>query len=115
MRAMTARLLAALAILEDSESGHTNGSNGARTEAMDRRIIDLFRSLNSGVAEATSWIDLKLLVSLTLFFLGVRGLFSQKLPFPAWYDFFWFALSTFVMLNQSAIVAPTEQPSPALP
>lgn len=101
--------------MSTSENGHTNGSNGDRLAAMDRRIVDLFRSFNSGVGEATSGIDLKLLVPLTLFFLGVRGLFTEKMPFPAWYDFFWFALSTFVMLNRSAIEGPATPPSPALP
>ncbi len=89
------------------ENGHAKGANGTNGSTpptpLDRRIVELFGSLNAGVAEATSGADLKVLVPLGLFFLGVRGLFTEKLPFPAWYDFFWFALSTFIMLNRSAI------------
>jgi isoamylase len=38
---------------------------------------------------------------LTLFVLGVRGLLVAKtVPFPAWYDLWWFAFGTFFMLNR---------------
>jgi hypothetical protein len=50
----------------------------------------LFRNLN-----------LNLLLPLSLLFLGVRRLTTSKEnPFPAWYDYLWFAFSTFVMLNR---------------
>jgi heavy-metal-associated domain-containing protein len=91
------------------ENGHANGSNGATPAApLDRRIVEVFGSLNAGVADATRGTDLKVIVPMALFVLGVRGLFSEKLPFPAWYDFFWFALSTFIMLNRSVIDTPAE-------
>jgi hypothetical protein len=45
-------------------------------------------------------MDLKVLVPLLLFGLGIRSLIkSEKLPAPTWYDFLWFALGTYFMLN----------------
>jgi hypothetical protein len=53
------------------------------------------------VGKVTGGIDLKLLLPLTLFVLGVRGLLvAQKVPFPAWYDLLWFAFGTYFMLNR---------------
>jgi len=97
-----------VAALEHERLHGSNGSSSHPHPALDRRIVSIFGSLNAGVSQATSGGDLKVLVPLALFFLGVRGLFSEKMPFPAWYDFFWFALSTFVMLNRAAIEAPAE-------
>jgi hypothetical protein len=99
-----------------ANGGTTNGSG--TPPAVDRRIVQFFGSLNSGVGQVTSGFDLRVLVPLTLFALGVRSLiFSEKLPFPAWYDFFWFGLSTFVMLNGAVIEdgrePPGRLPSPA--
>lgn len=92
------------------EAGLGGGGNGAGgTPSMDRRIVDFFGALNAGVARTTSGVDLKVLLPLVLFFLGLRSLlFSDKVPFPTWYDFFWFALSTFVMLNGSALETAAE-------
>jgi hypothetical protein len=46
-------------------------------------------------------LNLNILLPLTLLFLGVRGLtMSKETAFPAWYDYLWFAFSTFVMLNR---------------
>jgi hypothetical protein len=62
----------------------------------------LFRNLN-----------LNLLVPLSLLFLGVRRLTTSKEnPFPAWYDYLWFAFSTFVMLNRRWVEGPAEAPVP---
>jgi hypothetical protein len=63
-------------------------------------LVQSMSSLNAGVARLTGGIDLKLLVPLTLMFLGVRSLWTSKeTSFPSWYDYFWFAFSTFAMLN----------------
>jgi hypothetical protein len=44
---------------------------------------------------------LNLLLPLGFLFLGVRSLLTSKeRPLPAWYDYLWFGLSTFVMLNR---------------
>ncbi|HTU02803.1 MAG TPA: hypothetical protein VMG58_13335 [Candidatus Sulfotelmatobacter sp.] len=58
--------------------------------------------LNAWVASATSGVDLKLLVPLGLFALGLRGLLLSERTLPAWYDFFWFAFGTYMMLNRDA-------------
>jgi len=51
--------------------------------------------------KAAGSLDLKLLVPLTLFLFGARALWlAEKATFPAWYDYFWFAFSTFYMLNR---------------
>ncbi len=45
--------------------------------------------------------QMRLLVPLALFALGVRSLLvSEKLTFPAWHDYFWFAFGSFFMLNR---------------
>jgi len=57
-------------------------------------------ALNARVRKATGGLDLKLLLPLTLFVLGVRGLLAKNVPFPAWYDLWWFSFSTFFILNR---------------
>jgi hypothetical protein len=57
-------------------------------------------ALNAGLARLTGGLDLKVLAPLALFFLGIRGLLTEKKAFPAWYDYFWFGFSTLVMLNR---------------
>lgn len=91
--------------------GATNG-NHAPAQPMGRRISGLFGSLNSGVGQVTGGIDLKVLLPVTLFLLGVRSLFvSDKLRVPMWYDLIWFSFGTFLALNP--IAAATEQKLPA--
>jgi len=57
--------------------------------------------VNAGVTQiAGGWGELRTLVPLTLAFLGLRSLlFTDNLPFPTWYDYLWFAFSSFVVLN----------------
>ncbi|MEW6379226.1 MAG: HMA2 domain-containing protein [bacterium] len=44
--------------------------------------------------------DLKIILPITLFGLGVRSLMvAESIPVPAWYDFLWFSFGTFFMLN----------------
>ncbi len=59
-------------------------------------------------------LNLKLLLPLTLLFLGGRKLFtSGKVPFPAWYDLLWFGFASFVMLNRGWVEgAPEPAPAP---
>jgi len=100
------------------QAGNGNGSgNGARALAhMDRRVVDFFGSVNAGVGKVTSGVDLKLLVPFVLFFFGARSLFfSEKVAVPAWYDFFWFGLSIFVMMNRPAIEGADASPGAAVP
>jgi copper chaperone CopZ len=57
--------------------------------------------VNAEVARLTGGFDLKLLIPTTLLFFGVRSLWTaKKVAVPAWFDYLWFAFSTFVMLNQ---------------
>lgn len=45
----------------------------------------------------------RMLVPLALVALGIRGaLIADKLTFPQWYDYFWFAFGTYSALNPSA-------------
>jgi hypothetical protein len=58
-------------------------------------------SVNARVTQATGeWGELRTLVPLTLAFLGLRSLLlTEQLPFPTWYDYLWFAFSTYMMLH----------------
>jgi hypothetical protein len=77
-----------------------NGSRSQAPSSLDKRISGLFGSLNVGVEKVTGGTDLKVLLPVALFCLGIRGLVaSEKLSFPAWYDFLWFAFGTFLALN----------------
>jgi hypothetical protein len=63
-------------------------------------LMKSLKSINAEVARITGGLDLKLLIPMTLLFLGVRSLWtSKKLAVPAWYDYLWFAFSSFAMLN----------------
>jgi hypothetical protein len=79
-----------------------NGDGNATPLA--ERLVTLFGSLNTKVGETTGGIDLKLLLPLTLFLLGMRGvLVAGKGVVPTWYDLLWFAFGTFFMLNPGVI------------
>ena len=70
-------------------------------------------SINDQVTRITGGLDLKLLVPMALLFFGVRSLWtSKKLALPAWYDYLWFAFSTFAMLNLRTAVADKEESAP---
>jgi hypothetical protein len=58
-------------------------------------------ALNARVGNVTGGIDLRLLLPLTLFALGIRGLLvASKVPVPTWYDLLWFSFGTYFMLNR---------------
>lgn len=84
--------------------------DGARASpAAAEQIAGALGELNARVGQLTGGVDLKVLLPVTLFVLGVRSLLiSKPLPFPTWYDLLWFALGTFVMLNRG--VADGKQP-----
>jgi len=74
-------------------------TNGVRP-ALDTRITGFLGTLNAGLGRATGGFDLKVVVPVLLFCFGVRGLlFSDRVPFPSWYDFLWFSFGTFLALN----------------
>ena len=79
-------------------------ANGTRAEtptALGNNITAFFDNMNAGVTQITGgWGELRTLVPLTLAFLGLRSLLlTDNLPFPTWYDYLWFAFSTFAILN----------------
>jgi hypothetical protein len=79
-----------------------SGNGSGPAAALASGISAGLGTLNTRTGKATGGVDLNLLLPLTLFVLGVRGLLIAKtVPFPAWYDLWWFALGTFYMLNRS--------------
>jgi hypothetical protein len=85
-------------------SGPGNGNGHGTNGSLDKQVVGFFTSINAGVGNVANGIDLKVLVPIVLFFLGVRSLVvSEKLGAPSWYDYFWFGLSTFFMLNAAAL------------
>jgi Heavy metal associated domain 2 len=99
----------------DSDAGACTEPSASMAEGIAR----YFRDLNEDVASATGGPDLKVLLPVTLFVFGVKGLvFSEKMAVPTWYDFLWFSLGTFMMLNrpaqaQAVASAPESPPSVA--
>ena len=87
--------------LEDwfvSENGDGNAT------ALAERLAALFGGLNAKVSETTGGVDLKFLLPLSLFLLGVRGiLVAGEGVFPTWYDLLWFAFGAFFMLNPGVV------------
>jgi heavy-metal-associated domain-containing protein len=92
-------------------------ANGTGTRAetpttLGSTITAFFDAVNAGVTQITNgWGELQTLVPLTLAFLGLRSLLlTDNLPFPTWYDYLWFAFSTFVVLNVSHTTREPGQP-----
>jgi hypothetical protein len=75
------------------------GGLASQISPLGEQIRTFFGTLNTNVSHLTKGsADLKALVPLTLFVLGVRGLLTSDRPsVPAWYDFLWFALGTYFM------------------
>lgn len=85
--------------LEPLLSASANGTNAPPPLADSIRTF--FASLNTRVNSVTGGsADLRILLPLALFLLGIRGLLSsEKRGVPTWYDLLWFALGTYFMLN----------------
>lgn len=85
-----------------------NGSGSA--PSLTQGITSFFAGLNKNIETATgSAVDLRILLPLGLFLLGLRSLVSsENRPLPTWYDLFWFALGTYFMMHPK----PGEQPTP---
>ena len=90
----------------------SNGTHAESPTALVGNITAFFDNVNAGVTQITGgWGELQTLVPLTLAFLGLRSLlFTENLAFPAWYDYLWFAFSTFVALNGSRANREANQP-----
>jgi Heavy metal associated domain 2 len=90
--------------LSELEDWLASANGNAAETPLTERLSAVFGSLNAKVGETTGGVDLKLLLPLTLFLLGVRGmLVAGKGVFPAWYDLLWFAFGTFFMLNPGVV------------
>src|SRR5215475_2765406 len=78
-----------------------NGTRADTPTALGNNITAFFDNVNTSVTQLTGgWGELRTLVPLTLAFLGLRSLLvTENLLFPTWYDYLWFAFSTFAMLH----------------
>jgi|YelNatPaOPRAMG01_1025707.scaffolds.fasta_scaffold00991_5 copper chaperone CopZ len=82
---------------------------GTRPQAVTSILASL-AAINDKVGQATGGADLKLLIPMTLLFLGVRSLWtSKKAAVPAWYDFLWFGFSSFVLMNLRDVATQKER------
>lgn len=91
-------------VAEDANAFVTLAATGTATAGMPsvgESVRAFFAGINDNLRHATGGsVDLNMLLPLTLFALGVRSLVkSHKLTSPTWYDFLWFALGTYFMLN----------------
>jgi hypothetical protein len=93
-------------------AAHGTGTRAETPTTLGSTITALFDAVNAGVTQITNgWGELQTLVPLTLAFLGLRSLLlTDNLPFPTWYDYLWFAFSTFVVLNVSHTTPEQGQP-----
>jgi TM2 domain-containing membrane protein YozV len=74
-------------------------AGGALDAGGARALLGRGRGGRGGLAAG---INLNLMIPLTLLFLGMRSLWlAEKTAFPAWYDYLWFAFSTFALLNRT--------------
>lgn len=81
------------------------------TSSLAQGLTSFFSRLNSQVSAATGGLlDLKVLLPLSLFGLGLRALLVNARLRPAWYDYFWFGFSIFVMLNRGLWEGPAAVP-----
>ena len=61
-------------------------------------------SISDSVRGITGSLDITHLLPLTFLFFGMRALWvSEKIAFPAWYDYLWFAFSSFYMLKRGFV------------
>jgi hypothetical protein len=76
-----------------------NGS--AATTTLTSRVYSFFGAVDQGLGQATAGnLDLRILLPVTLFVLGMIRLLSQSnVPAPTWFDLIWFSFGTFMALN----------------
>ena len=78
-----------------------NGTAAATAPVIASSIRAFFAKLNDNIDAASGGTaDLKTILPLLLFGLGIRSVLKTDKPLaPTWYDFLWFALGTYFMLN----------------
>jgi hypothetical protein len=98
--------------LQDWLQAAANGVHGATPTPLESHMAGWFGSLYASLPQGTGgWGELRTLVPLTLAFLGLRNLlFTEHLPFPTWYDYLWFAFSSYMVLHATS---PAARVSPA--
>lgn len=97
VRALLPEVADAASLFEEFTEGVQEGEEGVE---MARAIRTSFGHINARTKDLTGGFDLKVLVPVVLALLGVRALLmAEKAAVPVWYDFLWFSLSTFFMLN----------------
>jgi hypothetical protein len=81
-----------------------NGSAQLQPATLSSAIGSAFGEVNAGVERLTGGVgSLRDLVPLTLFLLGARSLLvAEKSVLPSWYDYFWFAFSSYFLLNRTS-------------
>jgi hypothetical protein len=90
-------------LVDDLMNGTHKGASQETPLSLGSGIAGFFGVLNDEIAKLTGGAaDLRALVPITLFGFGLRDLlFSDKITSPAWYNFFWFAFSTFNTLHRN--------------
>ena len=84
-------------------SGHMNGSSQV-PNSLPAEIEAAVAEMNAALKK-TVGADLRILIPLCLGLLGFRGLLlSEKTTFPSWHDYWWFAFSTYFMLNRQSFM-----------
>ncbi len=72
--------------------------------AITSGLTGYLQAANTQLAKLTGGLDLKLLVPLTLIFLGLRRLWAaEKVTLPSWSDYLWFGFASFIMLNRGLV------------
>jgi len=87
--------------IDVSALSSANGTTATTAPVVATSIRAFFAKLNENIDVATGGTaDLKTLLPLLLFGFGIRSLLKTDKPHvPTWYDFLWFALGTYFMLN----------------
>jgi hypothetical protein len=89
--------------IESMLRGSPNGSTPSSKSLADQ-IVGFFGTVDAGVGQVTAGsVDLRILLPLSLFALGLGRLITQSsTPVPTWFDFIWFSFGTFMALNVTA-------------
>jgi len=80
---------------------HPSGNGASTVTPLAGHITGWLGSVDRQMGTASAGaVDLRVLVPLSLFFLGMgRLVLAEQAPFPSWYDLLWFSFGTFVALN----------------
>jgi hypothetical protein len=90
---------------KEVEAMLTAPANGNGSHAPSTPLASRIHSWLGTMDESVDWVtggnlDLRVLLPLSLFVLGVgRLVSSSNVQFPTWFDFLWFSFGTFVALN----------------